>query len=191
MPGIMVTGSHVPADRNGIKFYKKTGEVLKSDEAGILAAVKAVRTGEYAKDESRSAFNADGQLKMAPEPAAVQDAAEAAYVQRYLGLFPDERPLAGKCVVVYQHSAVGRDLLVRVLESLGATAIAVARSGTFVPVDTEDLHEEDDRRFRVLASQSDDSYLDGRYESLREVTLIRSKPPDASAARIAPPMSLQ
>jgi hypothetical protein len=94
-------------------------------------------------------------------------------------------------VVVYQHSAVGRDLLVRVLESPGATAIAVARSGTFVPVDTEDLHEEDDRRFRVLASQSDDSYLDGRYESLREVTLIRSKPPDASAARIAPPISLQ
>jgi phosphomannomutase len=68
MPGIMVTGSHVPADRNGIKFYKQTGEVLKSDEAGILAAVKAVRTGEYAKDESRSAFDADGKLKTAPEP---------------------------------------------------------------------------------------------------------------------------
>jgi phosphomannomutase len=70
MPGIMVTGSHVPADRNGIKFYKQTGEVLKSDEAGILAAVKAVRTGEYAKDEPRSAFDADGKLKTAPEPAA-------------------------------------------------------------------------------------------------------------------------
>ena len=82
----------------------------------------------------------------------MQRTAEAVYLQRYLGLFPDEKPLAGKRVVVYQHSAVGRDLLVRVLESPGATAIAVARSGTFVPVDTEDLHEEDDRRFRVLAS---------------------------------------
>jgi len=153
MPGIMVTGSHVPADRNGIKFYKQAGEVLKSDEAGILAAVKEVRTGEYAKDESQSAFDTDGKLKTAPEPAAVQGVAEAAYLQRYLGLFPDEKPLAGKRVVVYQHSAVGRDLLVRVLESLGATAIAVARSVTFVPVDTEDLREEDERRFRVLASR--------------------------------------
>jgi len=152
-PGIMVTGSHVPADRNGIKFYKQTGEVLKSDEAGILAAVKAVRTGEYAKDELRSAFDADGKLKTAPEPAAVQRAAEATYLQRYVGLFPGEKPLAGRRVVVYQHSAVSRDLLVRILESLGATAIAEARSATFVPVDTEDLREEDERRFRVLASQ--------------------------------------
>ncbi len=153
MPGIMVTGSHVPADRNGIKFYKQSEEVLKSDEGGILAAVKAVRTREYAKDESRSAFDADGKLNTAHEPAAMQHAAEAVYLQRYLGLFPDEKPLAGKRVVVYQHSAVGRDLLVRVLESLGATAIAAARSATFVPVDTEDLREEDERRFRVLASR--------------------------------------
>jgi phosphomannomutase len=153
MPCIMVTGSHIPADRNGIKFYKRTGEVLKSDEAGILVAVKAVRATEYTKDEAQSAFNANGMLKTAPGPAALECAAEEAYFQRYLGLFPDEKPLAGKRVVVYQHSAVGRDLLVRVLESLGATAIAVARSVTFVPVDTEDLREEDKRRFRVLASR--------------------------------------
>jgi phosphomannomutase len=153
MPGIMVTGSHIPADRNGIKFYKQTGEVLKSDEAGILAAVKAFRAGEYTKDESRSAFDADGKLKTAPEPASTEPAAEAAYIQRYLGLFPDEKPLAGKRVVVYQHSAVGRDLLVRVLESLGATPIAVGRSDAFIPVDTEDLREEDEQRFRELASR--------------------------------------
>jgi phosphomannomutase len=153
MPGIMVTGSHIPADRNGIKFYKQTGEVLKSDEVGILAAVKAFRAGEYAKDESRSIFDADGTLKTAPEPATVQRAAEAAYLQRYLGLFPGEKPLAGKRVVVYQHSAVGRDLLVRVLESLGATPIAVGRSDAFIPVDTEDLREEDEQRFRELASR--------------------------------------
>jgi hypothetical protein len=89
-------------------------------------------------------------------------------------------------VVVYQHSAVGRDLLVRVLESLGATAIAVARSGTFVPVDTEDLHEEDDRGFRVLASQSDDSCLDGRYESLREATDPLKAPRRFSSTNCAP-----
>src|SRR5260221_765424 len=33
MPSIMITGSHIPDDRNGIKFNKINGEVLKSDEA--------------------------------------------------------------------------------------------------------------------------------------------------------------
>ncbi|MGB1035317.1 MAG: phosphomannomutase, partial [Primorskyibacter sp.] len=35
---IMVTGSHIPADRNGLKFYVPTGEIAKSDEAAITAA---------------------------------------------------------------------------------------------------------------------------------------------------------
>ena len=33
---IMVTGSHIPDDRNGIKFYKPDGEVLKDDEKAKL-----------------------------------------------------------------------------------------------------------------------------------------------------------
>ena len=35
IPSLMVTGSHIPDDRNGIKFYRPAGEVLKSDEAGM------------------------------------------------------------------------------------------------------------------------------------------------------------
>jgi len=31
----MVTGSHIPDDRNGIKFNMPWGEVLKADEAEI------------------------------------------------------------------------------------------------------------------------------------------------------------
>jgi phosphomannomutase len=38
-PAIMVTGSHIPADRNGLKFYLASGEIDKADEAGILAAL--------------------------------------------------------------------------------------------------------------------------------------------------------
>ncbi len=34
-PAIMVTGSHIPADRNGLKFYRPDGEIDKSDEAAI------------------------------------------------------------------------------------------------------------------------------------------------------------
>ena len=34
---LMVTGSHIPADRNGLKFYVPTGEISKDDEQAILA----------------------------------------------------------------------------------------------------------------------------------------------------------
>ena len=37
---IMVTGSHIPADRNGLKFYLPDGEISKADEAGIVAALR-------------------------------------------------------------------------------------------------------------------------------------------------------
>src|SRR4030095_8780579 len=53
-PSIMVTGSHIPFDRNGIKFNKSTGEVLKDDEPAILQAVSRVRRTEYARDRQES-----------------------------------------------------------------------------------------------------------------------------------------
>jgi phosphomannomutase len=34
-PALMITGSHIPADRNGIKFYRWNGEIDKSDEDGV------------------------------------------------------------------------------------------------------------------------------------------------------------
>ena len=37
IPAIMVTGSHIPEDRNGLKFYRAQGEIDKKDEAAILA----------------------------------------------------------------------------------------------------------------------------------------------------------
>ncbi len=38
IPAIMVTGSHIPFDRNGLKFYHPKGQITKADEARILAA---------------------------------------------------------------------------------------------------------------------------------------------------------
>ena len=54
---VMVTGSHIPFDRNGIKFNKKSGEVLKEDEPGILAAVAKVRATEYVRPAAASLFD--------------------------------------------------------------------------------------------------------------------------------------
>ena len=41
---VMVTGSHIPADRNGLKFYTSAGEITKADETAILSSVSTIPT---------------------------------------------------------------------------------------------------------------------------------------------------
>ena len=115
--GVMVTGSHIPFDRNGIKINKSVGEVLKSDEPGISREVELVRAEEYSRTATTSAFDAFGNLKSTPELPPLDRAAEETYVRRYLSSF-NTGGLSGLRVLVYQHSAVGRDILARILASL-------------------------------------------------------------------------
>jgi phosphomannomutase len=138
--GVMVSGSHIPFDRNGIKLSRSAGEVLKSDEAGIAAEVARVRVEEYARTASESPFDATGSLKHATALPPLDRAAEDAYVKRYVTAFAPGG-LAGQRIVVYQHSAVGRDVLPRILRELGAEAIPAGRTETFVPIDTENITE--------------------------------------------------
>ncbi|MGB1034578.1 MAG: phosphomannomutase, partial [Primorskyibacter sp.] len=63
-------------------------------------------------------------------------AALAAYGARYVTGF-GPHALSRMRIGVYQHSSVARDVLMQVLADLGATPVAIARSDTFVPVDTE------------------------------------------------------
>ena len=49
--------------------------------------------------------------------------------------------LAGLRLGVDQHSAVGRDLLVEVLQLLGAECTVTRRSDTFIAIDTEAVDE--------------------------------------------------
>ena len=139
--GVMVTGSHIPFDRNGIKINKSAGELLKSDEAGITREVERVRLEEYSHSATASAFDAYGMLKSSPELPPLDRAAEQAYVRRYLDSF-DNGCLSGLRVLVYQHSAVGRDLLPRILQELGAVVLTAGRSETFIPIDTENITAE-------------------------------------------------
>src|SRR5688572_21394481 len=138
LASIMVTGSHIPFDRNGIKFNMPSREVLKSDEAGILAAVARARKVEYRKPPEESAFDDAGMFRpgYAFDLPALDPAARELYQERYLSFFP-AAALEGVRVAVYQHSAVGRDLLVELLRQLGATAHPVGRSEEFVAIDTE------------------------------------------------------
>lgn len=116
-PAVMVTGSHIPADRNGLKFYTSTGEITKADEAAILAAYQ----GEV--DLPR--------VQLGTVPDALQT-----YARRYLGFFP-EGALQGMRIGIWQHSSVARDLLDRVLTALGAETVLLGHSDEFIPVDTE------------------------------------------------------
>ena len=141
LPTIMVTGSHIPADRNGIKFNHPNGEITKADEQGIVS-----QSVEF--DEAL--FGADGMLKVAPELPAVEAEAEENYCKRYPDFFGSDA-LHGLTIGVYQHSAVGRDIVVKVLESLGATVKPFARSETFIPVDTEAIRKEDEELAREFA----------------------------------------
>ena len=139
--GVMVSGSHIPFDRNGIKLNKTVGEILKSDEAGISREIDRVRAEEYGRSAIDSVFDAAGMLKRAPELPPVAWAAEEAYVDRFTRSFKREG-LTGWRVLVYQHSAVGRDILPRILGELGAEVITAGRSETFVPIDTENITDE-------------------------------------------------
>ena len=143
VPSIMVTGSHIPEDRNGIKFTKISGEVLKSDEQDILKNVAAVRNDEMKRPEVQKIFDEKGMFNSAenePENAAEGEALSL-YVRRYTDVFPKDS-LSGLKIVFYQHSAVGRDIIGGILEGLGAEVIRVARSEKFVPVDTEKISTE-------------------------------------------------
>ena len=139
--GVMVTGSHIPFDRNGIKINKSVGEVLKTDEAGITQEVERVRAEEYGRTAADSLFTSSGMLKESRALASVDGAAEERYVRRYVEGFA-ANGLAGLTVLVYEHSAVGRDLLARVLRELGADVVTAGRAETFIPIDTENITDE-------------------------------------------------
>jgi len=133
IPTAMVTGSHIPDDRNGIKYTKKAGEILKNDEAGMK---------EQVVQFDDSLFDDRGMLRRPPIPEAIDTGPSRRYVQRYLDYF-GKNSLQGLRVGVFQHSAVGRDLMMEIYEGLGAEVIVLGRSEIFIPVDTEAIRPED------------------------------------------------
>lgn len=115
---VMVTGSHIPADRNGLKFYLPGGEIAKSDEQAIGAAL----TSGSDTAETGDLVHATGAL--------------AAYVARYVQAFGGDA-LAGLRIGVYEHSSVARDVMADALRQMGAEVVRLARADHFIPVDTE------------------------------------------------------
>jgi phosphomannomutase len=88
IPAIMVTGSHIPFDRNGLKFYRADGEITKADEVAILSSMAEVPA-----------------LPMITLPAVSNRAAQS-YQQRYLSIYP-AGCLAGLRIGLYEPQAQG------------------------------------------------------------------------------------
>lgn len=138
---IMVTGSHIPFDRNGYKLNTSKGELLKKDEQPINESVEVARKELLAQPFEQSLFNEQGMLRAATSTLETPiPEGKSEYIQRYLDFFKGDT-LKGMKLLVYQHSAVGRDLIVELLELLGAEVVPAGRSETFVPIDTEAIDQ--------------------------------------------------
>ncbi len=132
LPAIMVTGSHIPFNRNGLKFYTAHGEITKQDEERLLSVsfqVSNINTKEIHRVDI-----SDQHLK-----------AQQAYLDRYKIGFKS-LDLTNKRIGVYQHSSVSRDLLVELLRHFNADVIPLGRTDQFVPIDTEAVSEEDQQQ---------------------------------------------
>jgi phosphomannomutase len=121
-PSVMVTGSHIPAERNGIKFYLPSGEISKTDETAIARLVET---------SAAAPASATGFRQMASDIGAE-------YVERYCRLL-DENCFQGLRIGVFEHSTVSRDLISHLLERQGADVVRLGRSITFMALDTESI----------------------------------------------------
>ncbi|PDT80354.1 phosphomannomutase [Sinorhizobium sp. BJ1] len=129
LASLMVTGSHIPADRNGIKFYLPDGEIGKSDERQIA---------EIAAELNDMPVPALGEITSYENRAGE---AVALFMERNKIVLP-ESALSGKRFGVYQHSTVARDMLSEILRYYGAEVVELGRSSVFTPVDTEAVSAE-------------------------------------------------
>lgn len=127
-PAVMITGSHIPFDRNGIKFYTPIGEILKEDEKDILN-------------------NSTPMININSFSLEVDNKASKNYLNRYANYFGKDC-LNNLKIGIYEHSSAGRDLYAELFTSLGAQVISLGRSNEFIPIDTEAVAEVDKKRAR-------------------------------------------
>ena len=137
IPGVVVTGSHIPFERNGIKFYRTDGEISKADEESIM----------------ESHVEIEGHNLSTSLPVFDKEAVEL-YQKRYLDFF-GTRFLSGKTIAIYQHSSVARDFMDDLFQAMGAKTFILGRSNAFVPIDTEAVRDEDVKQAEAWAAKYD------------------------------------
>jgi len=135
IPGVVVTGSHIPFDRNGIKFYRADGEISKSDEEFIIG----------------SNVQIEGYNLSTSSPVIDREAIEL-YQKRYTDFFGTHF-LSGKTIAIYQHSSVARDFLGDLFQAMGAKTLLLGHSNQFVPIDTEAVRDKDINQAKQWAKE--------------------------------------
>ncbi|CAI5963972.1 unnamed protein product, partial [Closterium sp. NIES-64] len=115
--GIMITASHLPFNRNGLKFFTAKGGANKADIAAILASAAQIY-------ESMSAESVQANQEKAEKQTVHVD-----YMKRYAADLVDavrkaakagDRPLEGYHIVVDAGNGAGGFFAAGVLEPLGA-----------------------------------------------------------------------
>lgn len=104
--GIMVTGSHIPFDRNGIKFYREDGEISKAGEQSIMDSTVSLPYSINLLDLPK-----------------INSAASELYLTRFTYISASDF-LKGKTIAVFERSGVARDSLSALFKALGAEVIS-------------------------------------------------------------------
>ncbi|MCZ4347995.1 phosphomannomutase [Devosia neptuniae] len=118
-PSIMITGSHIPADRNGLKFSRASREISKLDEIGIIEQLGEVEGGDYKAEVVNETIQA-----------------AALYIDRYRGVIAEDA-IKGWRTGVYEHSTAGRGTLAAVFAASCAEIVPLGRSDDFFAVYTQ------------------------------------------------------
>lgn len=161
---IMVTGSHIPFDRNGYKTNTSRGELLKQHELPINAKVAEMRQKLYEQPYCDSLFDENGLFKLGHQKLMREDTVAAiAYIRRYIDFFGEDN-LDGMRLAVYQHSSVGRDMVVEILRRLGADVVEAGRSETFIPIDTENMDAQQLANIQTLYDETSSRH--GRIDAI-------------------------
>ncbi|SOE17192.1 phosphomannomutase [Hoeflea halophila] len=137
---LMVTGSHIPDDRNGVKFYRPDGEIDKTDEAAISDLAPECRRAQATPRRMR-----DGSREVT-----------TGFIERYRGFAPDGL-LRGMRIGLYEHSSAASGCLAAILEAAEAEVVRLGKSDVFIPVDTEAVSDE---TRRLAAGWVDSEKLD-------------------------------
>ncbi|MBL7073109.1 MAG: hypothetical protein ISS33_04960, partial [Candidatus Omnitrophica bacterium] len=170
----VVTGSHIPIEDNGEKFYRANGELWKEEEPIFFQYIEDAYKEEYMKTWEESLYDKEGWLKSdedlilygrsvivfeateaIKEKNANKRAIEAGektalelYEERLLKGFG--RSLEGIKIAFWEQTTVDRDYSPNRLRGMGADVVIVGRMNEakeFLALDTEDVKE----KYRKMA----------------------------------------
>ncbi|MFW6349684.1 MAG: phosphomannomutase [Thiohalospira sp.] len=128
-PAILVTGSHMGAEANGLKFFRPDGETGRADET-------ALRRQPVVLPSHR--FDRQAHMHGGVPLGETDHAIENEWRQR-LADFLRPAGLTGWRIGVVEQSTTAREPLVGLLESLGARVTRLGRREAFLALDTEDM----------------------------------------------------